>query len=117
MTEKIEIVTGDDQGQGFLDAWKAAARGETSEAKEILAFTDLETLFKVLSTSRLRLLRELHQAGHISVRELSRRLDRDYKSVHTSVAALKRAGLIKHDAEGRIFTPYDRISAEVDLAA
>jgi predicted transcriptional regulator len=117
MIKKVEIVTGDDQGQGFLEAWKAAEKGEDREARQVLAFTELETLFKVLSAPRLRLLRVLRQAGHISVRELSRRLGRDYKGVHSSVAMLERVGLIAHDSEGRIFAPFDRIMAEMDLVA
>ncbi len=117
MTRVLEIVTGDDQGQGFLDAWKAAARGEAQEARQVLAFAEPETLFKVLSAPRLQLLRVLHQAGHISVRELSRRLGRDYKGVHTNVVRLQQAGLIEYDADGLIFTPYDRITTQVDLAA
>jgi predicted transcriptional regulator len=115
MTQKLDIVTGDDQGQGFIDAWKAAQRGEIPEARQELAFVELETLFKVLSTPRLRLLRVLRQAGHISIRELSRQLNRDYRGVHASVAMLERVGLIEHDAEELIFTPFDQIMAEMDL--
>jgi predicted transcriptional regulator len=118
MSRKIEIVAGDDHGQGFINAWKAAERSDANqEARQILAFAELETLFKVLSTSRLRLLRVLHQAGHISIRDLSRRLDRDYSGVHASVTMMKRVGLIEDDAEGLIFTPFDQIMAEMNLAA
>lgn len=43
-------------------------------------------------------------------------LHRNYKNVHDDLQLLKRAGLIEEDEQGA-FVRYDKIRAEIDLAA
>lgn len=115
MNDKVTLKIGDSRGKGFIAAWHAAENCTARERREI-AFESLEGLLSALTPQRLRLLRTLHERGRISIRRLSFALERDYSSVHGDVKALAAAGLIER-GKGGISVPYERISAEVDLAA
>ena len=52
----------------------------------------------------------------MSIRELSRRLGRDFKGLHTDVVSLIGAGLIDQE-DGKICFSYDRIHVEFDIDA
>jgi DeoR/GlpR family transcriptional regulator of sugar metabolism len=56
-------------------------------------------------------------AGPMSIRELSRRLERDVKGVHRDVQALLEAGLLEHDEHGAIVFPYDTVRVNFTLKA
>jgi predicted transcriptional regulator len=51
-------------------------------------------------------------AGPIGVRELSRRVDRDVKSVHLDTQALLNAGVIDRTDDGKIVFPYDAVHVD-----
>ena len=65
---------------------------------------------------RVALLSELRKKRAGKVADLARRLRRNYKNVHDDLQLLKRAGLIEEDEQGA-FVRYDKIRAEIDLAA
>jgi predicted transcriptional regulator len=119
MRKKIKIGVGDVQesAQRFVDVWHKVERGEAIERQEILTFNDLETLLRTLTPVRWTLLRRLRQEGSMSVRALSKLLDRDYKNVHSDVRELERVGLVSRTEDGRIRVPWDTVVAEVKLAA
>lgn len=96
---------------------RAVDRGETVGARATLSFQSLDGLLGVLTPKRWALLRGLAALGPSSIRRVAKELGRDYKAVHTDVAALTTAGLIERDPEGRVVVPWDRIRAEVDLRA
>ena len=52
----------------------------------------------------------------MSIRELSRRVSRDFKGVHTDVTLLIGAGLVDQE-DGKISFPHDRIHVEFDIEA
>lgn len=52
----------------------------------------------------------------MSIREVARRVGRDFKGVHTDVSALISAGLVDQE-DGKICFPYDRIHVEFDINA
>ena len=118
MTKSVKIGITDFQtaGQGFVDAWKRAERGNPPEEPvERLYFADMATLLKTLTPVRWRLLQTLHQAGPSSIRSLSKKLQRDYKNVHTDVGILNQAGLVIKDNQDRFTAPWESIVSEMSL--
>ena len=107
-----------DRGYGrFVDAWNRAESGNEGDAEIHLNFEDFAMLAAVLTPKRLELLKALRREGPMSVRSLSRIVDRDYKNVHVDSAELERAGLIQRDEEGRVTAPWDVIDAHFRLVA
>lgn len=115
----VELHTGDqaDMGRRFVRAWKAIERGERVQPVHHLTLASLDDLLATLSPRRMELLKLLHKAGAMNVRTLATNLKRDYKNVHTDVAALEATGLIERDADGLVIAPWDTVSATLKLAA
>jgi predicted transcriptional regulator len=63
------------------------------------------------------LLERLRAAGSLSVNELARRLQRDYKNVHGDVKRLAELGLIERRKDALVSVAWDVVRAEVRLAA
>ena len=103
--------------QRFVDAWHKAESGKLTDVEVHLNFEDLETLVSVLTAKRLELLRTLRKQGPMSVRALSKALERDYKNVHVDTAALEAVNLIQRDDDGQVFSPWDVIDAQLRLVA
>ena len=115
---RIEIRSEKESAQEFVKAWRRAEAGEPAEAPmERLYFQDLGALLQVLTPRRLELLKVLHDAGPESVRSLARRMQRDYKNVYNDVQALERVGLIVRTADKRLSAPWEKVVAEINLAA
>jgi len=62
------------------------------------------------------LLEQLAAEGPLSVYALAKRLQRDYKNVHTDVAQLGALGLIERSG-ARVAVPWDAVRAELRLSA
>ncbi len=60
--------------------------------------------------------RDLRAHGASSIRAVSTRLGRDYKSVHTDVTLLADAGLDDRTSEGKVAVTWDKVIAELELA-
>ncbi|CAI0924138.1 Predicted transcriptional regulator [Serratia quinivorans] len=74
-----------------------------------LIFPDVKTLtYVLLNNNRMTLLEEMTGAEAMSIRELSRRVNRDFKAVHTDVQALLNAGVLDKKGSKIIFS-YDEI--------
>ena len=115
---EIGIKSRRDFFQEARTALEQVAKGDMPEKPlEGLFFENLTTLLKYLTPKRMELLEELHKIGHITTHALSRQLGRHYKNVHDDVKILESLGLVEKDEDGRIFTPYDKILAELRLAA
>jgi len=74
-------------------------------------------LASVLTPKRLELMKTLRQHGPLSVRALSKQLERDYKNVHVDTSALEEVSLIQQTEEGLLLVPWDVIDAHVRLVA
>jgi predicted transcriptional regulator len=112
---RIEIRSEEESSQEFVKAWRRAEAGEAEAPVERLYFQDLETLLQVLTPRRLELLKVLHAAEPESVRSLARRLHRD--NIYDDVQALERVGLIVRTADKRLSAPWEKVVAEINLAA
>lgn len=101
----------------FETAWSRAARGEKVAAEHVLTFANLQLLLRTLTPARWTLLERLRAEGPLSVNELARRLQRDYKNVHGDVKRLIEFDLIERRKDALVSVAWDVVRAEVRLAA
>ena len=119
MRKKINIGIGslEAAGRRFVDVWHAVEQGQPVARREVLTFDDLNTLLRVLSSTRWTLLRTLRREGPMSVRALAKMLVRDYKNVHRDVRTLESVGLISRNQQKLVVVPWDTVVTEVRLDA
>jgi len=100
----------------FEAAWIHLDAGGPLAPRRILALPDLPALLKALTPARWQLLERLAAEGPMSVYALAKRLQRDYKNVHTDVVQLDALGLIERRG-ARVAVPWDAVRAELQLSA
>jgi predicted transcriptional regulator len=110
----VGIKGASESAKEFVEAWRHAEQGQPIER---LYFEDLATMLKVLTPRRLEALKIVHEIGPVSVRALAGRMKRDYKNVHHDFQVLEQAGLVTRSADGRLRVPWNKIIAEITLAA
>ena len=81
----------------------------------LLTLANLPSLLKTLSPARWALLEALRKAGPLSIYELARRLQRNYKNVHTDVTQLAALGVIERASDNRVLVPWEVLRAEWTL--
>jgi len=101
----------------FVQAWHKAEASDIEQVEIHLNFEDFAMLASVLTPKRLALMKTLRQQGPLSVRALSKQLERDYKNVHTDAAALEAVELIQRTEEGLLVAAWDVIDAHIRLVA
>jgi predicted transcriptional regulator len=74
-------------------------------------------VFKVLTQKRWELLSALTGADPMTMRKVTRRVERDVKAVHSDVHALLNAGILQKTEEGRIVLPFDAVRVNFVLKA
>jgi predicted transcriptional regulator len=99
----------------FEAAWNRAAEGRKVPVLRVLSLQDLPALLRTLSPARWSLLERLKAEGPMSIYELAKRLQRDYKNVHTDVAKLAELGLIEKRADASVAVPWETVRAELQL--
>lgn len=99
----------------FADTMKALDRGEQPKPYFSVGFADVGQLFAVFTPRRWELLAALRQSGPLSIAELARQLERDYKNVYSDVGKLTAWQAIEKNEAGQVFTPYSEISVDVRL--
>ena len=116
MPRRLEIRLGaaGDALDRFEAAWHRVQEGRALRPLEILSFPDLPALLKTLSPARWALLQKLREAP-LTIYELAKRLERDYKNVHTDVTQLARLGLIERRSDGNVAVAWDLLRAELKL--
>ena len=97
----------------FEAAWNRVAEGRPMKPLRVLTLEDLSALLKTLSPARCELLKTLREAGPVSIYELSKRLGRNYKNVHTDVAQLVALGVLERAESGLVSVPWDTVRAEL----
>jgi len=117
MPKPLEIRLGaaGDALDRFEAAWHRVEEGRAMRPLEVLSFENLPLMLKTLSPARWSLLQKLSAEGPLSIYELAKRLDRDYKNVHTDVTQLAAIGLLERQADGRITVPWELLRAELRL--
>ena len=121
---ELRVGTAGDALDRFEAAWNRAAGGEAGKRAaggaggrtlSVLSMQDLPLLLRTLSPARWSLLERLKREGPMSIYELAKRLERDYKNVHTDVTRLAQLGLIERRADGGVAVAWDVIRAEFEL--
>jgi len=97
----------------FGRAWK----GGKKDAVAQIGFQSWGLLHKVLSPKRLEIIRVMTGAGSLSIREIARRVGRDFKGVHSDVTLLVESGVVDRDERGRFVFPYDKIHVDFEISA
>ena len=82
-----------------------------------ISFASHDLMLKTLTAKRWDLIKAMAGAGPMSIRETSRRVNRDVKSVHGDVQALIKAGVIGRTEDGRIVFPFDEIHVDFVVRA
>ena len=110
----LELRIGDarDALDRFEAAWNRRLEGRKVNPLHVLSLAHLPLLLRTLTPARWTLLERLREAGPLSIYELAKRLERDYKNVHTDVTALVKIGLIERSSDGRVSVPWDVVRAE-----
>jgi predicted transcriptional regulator len=97
----------------FGRAWKSGKNDATAQ----IGFQSWELMHKVLSPKRLEIIRAMTGAGPLSIREVARRVGRDFKGVHSDMTLLAQSGVIDRDERGRFVFPYDKIHVDFEISA
>ena len=84
---------------------------------EVLNFESSGHFFGQLSEKRWEIVRTAQGKGELSVRELSRAVQRDVKRVHEDVVILAELGLLERTASGGVLCPYSSMHIDMYLKA
>jgi len=101
----------------IIDACKRARKGLPVTSETELNFADAATMLSTLSEKRMELLMFLHQHGPSNIRQLAKKLKRDYSNVHGDVKILLNLGLLAITDDKLVFVPWDELAIELPLAA
>ena len=117
MPRRVEIRIGaaGDALDRFEAAWHRVQEGRAMRPLAVLSFANLPLALRTLSPARWVLLGNLHEKGSCSIYELAKRLERDYKNVHTDVTQLAAIGLVARQDDGRVAVAWDLLRAEFRL--
>jgi len=109
----VEVMSSEAAARRLTKAWRSAERRDPVEP--VVGVGSISELTALLSPKRMELLRFVADHPGLSVRALAGALKRDYKNVHTDVAALAERHLLARDAAGRVSAPYDEIVIRAPL--
>ncbi len=97
-----------------IDSLKRRILAATAKGKKDgyrYSFPSVEAFSRTLTPTRWAIIDAMAGSGPMSIRELSRRIDRDVKGVHTDVQALLNAGILDRDDDEIVF-PYDTVHVD-----
>lgn len=80
-------------------------------------FPSYDALHRVLAPNRMTVVRTMTAQGPLSIREIARRVGRDFKGVHTDVTVLLNNGLVKKTEDGRVVFPFESIHFDFEFGA
>lgn len=94
---------------------KAIERGQQPEPYFSVGFENIGQMLSIFTPKRWEMIGILRSSGPLTVAELARRLDRNYKNVHGDVRNLMEWMAIERDEEGRVFVPWSEIIVDMHL--
>ncbi len=95
----------------------AATNGQRKTGDDRISFESLSELWRVLAPKRMEIVHAMAGAGRLTIREVARRVGRDFKAVHSDVTMLVNAGILERTQRGAVEFPYDRVHVEFDMMA
>ena len=111
----VRVSSLDDALDRFEAAWHLASGRKPPAPLALLSFADLPLLVKNLTPARWELLKQLKDAGPLTIFALAKQLGRDYKNVHTDVTRLVELKLVDKSEDGQISVPWQAVRAELRL--
>ncbi|MFT4046964.1 MAG: hypothetical protein QM661_09740 [Solimonas sp.] len=101
-----------DRARKSMEALQA---GRKAEPHYSVGFASLAQMLATFTPRRLELIAALREQGPTTVAALARSLGRDYKNVHSDVAALLEWLAIERDDAGKVLVPWDEIDITLPL--
>ncbi len=114
----LHLTVGEPMPAGLVRAaaaMKAAKQGKRIQPYFGVGFEDVGTLFSVFTPKRWELIGALREGGAMTIAELARQLNRDYKNVYSDCERLIEWTAIEKDESGLVFAPYDEIVVDMKL--
>lgn len=93
---------------------RTAAAFQGKAQGEVISFSSIDLLWKVLTAKRWEILCAMTGQGELPFREIARRVERDVKAVHRDATALINAGVLDRTPGGVVF-PYDAVHVDFVL--
>ncbi|SMD19167.1 transcriptional regulator [Rhizobium sp. RU36D] len=116
-TLKVKIESLEETMAAFADAFRVTDLQDDQVGEYSLSFPSWDLMHKVLAPKRLDIVKAMAGQGPLSIREVARRVNRDFKGVHADVDKLLKSGVIDRAERGGVIFPYDRIHFEFDIDA
>ncbi len=92
--------------------------GDNPDPTPRISFVSYELMHKTLAPNRMAIVEAMSGQGPMSIREVARRVGRDFKGVHTDVTALASNGVLQKTADGQghlpLFHPFGSTSSWVE---
>ena len=116
-TLKVKIESLDEVMSQLSAVFRMPPGEHPEEDIATLSFPSWELMHRVLAPKRLEIVRVMAGQGPLSIREIARRVGRDFKGVHSDVDALLKSGVIDKAPTGGVEFPYDRLHFEFEIEA
>ena len=114
----LNVTVGETLGESGARAaatMKAVARGDKVKPHFGVNFVQIGQMLAAFTPKRWELIAALRQAGPLTIAELARRLNRDYKNVHTDVNQLIEWMAVERGDDGRVNVPWSEIVVDMKL--
>jgi predicted transcriptional regulator len=79
----------------------ATAKDQRKAGNDRISFESAGELWRVLAPKRMEIVRAMTGAGPLTIREVARRVGRDFKAVHSDVRMLANTGVLDRTDSGR----------------
>ena len=96
-------------------AMKAIDRGEVVQPHFGVNFEQMGQMLAAFTSKRWEFIAALREAGSLTVAELARRLQRDYKNVHTDVGQLIEWMAVERGDDGCVSVLWSEIVVDMKL--
>lgn len=98
-------------------AMRAVQQGRKPAAYFGVSFSEIGQMLATFTPMRWKLIAALRAAGPMTVAELARHVQRDYKNVHTDIAQLIEWQAVERIEDGRVFVPWTEIVVDMKLSS
>lgn len=112
---EIGVINAQDEQQALREWAARVDAGETMpNAESQLSFATYGQLHSALTNKRMKLLECIAQHEGMNIRQLAKKIGRDYKNVYDDVKQLMQLGLIEKQGKALV-APYDDINIHKSL--
>jgi predicted transcriptional regulator len=104
-----------DAGRRAAETMRAVAAGKPAPRYFGVSFQEVGQMLAAFTPKRWELISALREAGPLTVAELARRLERNYKNVHSDVQQLIDWMAVERGEDGRVSVPWSDIVVDMKL--